>query len=297
MPTCPPNFNSINNNDSVSGYSCEECTQCPIGQFKNACTDSSDGGSCSPCTNNLSPREIYTQVNSCNTSTCSPGQIPKFDSAQNQNPTRCVDCSEGTYEVDGTCMDCPVNKYNLNKGQTSCLDCNTCSPGEKNYECGGANIGQCSPCTGTLTSNQIYKPFGELSNKHDTCLTNTCSPCSQPNSSQLECNTCSPGTYSENGSECISCQTNTYQDEAGQNSCKVCPTCSPGFENINCSGENSGTWNPCTNTLKKNEIFFKSMSTSQICSPNEYKVSHKIKICIEYHLSHQTDLMKIIVVY
>ena len=102
-------------------------------------------------------------------------QIPKFDSAQNQNPTRCVDCSEGTYEVDGTCIDCPVNKYNLNKGQTSCLDCNTCSPGEKNYECGGANIGQCSPCTKTLTSNQIYKPFGELSNKHDTCLTNTCS--------------------------------------------------------------------------------------------------------------------------
>ena len=95
----------------------------------NEC-DGVDCGGESVCVNGAAK---YT----CN---CAAGWVGGGDS------TVCDQCSEGTYESAGACVDCPAGKFNIEKGASAENDCTLCAPRTFNPSPGATTSTACQAC-------------------------------------------------------------------------------------------------------------------------------------------------------
>ncbi|GMI07724.1 hypothetical protein TrVE_jg5000 [Triparma verrucosa] len=112
----------------------------------------------------------------------------------------CTSCPQGKSTASSLkCEDCPAGKNAPNINGS----CEVCGSGKYNEEAGQSS---CKTCPGgTFISD----------NKQQAHLHN----------SAEDCTSCSTGTRSGSGaSECLTCGTNTYQNEPGQTTCKNCPS-------------------------------------------------------------------------
>ena len=112
------------------------------------------------------PCEVTQIGDGISCTTCAPGKAP------NDDQSTCDVCLSGQYSRYGTCTDCPA-------GRTSTADrtvCAVCPQGK----------------------------YRSLEPAMEACA--QCSPGTQPNSGQSECEPCyAPGTYSADGSSCERC--------------------------------------------------------------------------------------------
>ncbi|GAB1603456.1 hypothetical protein Ahia01_000626900, partial [Argonauta hians] len=209
---------STSSSGSILGSSCEaycesgyeklasnsqECVACQVGYYKNN-TD----GYFLPCQK------------------CPAGKITATNTSVSKSQCNVTFCSAGYFLENNVCIECPLNYYQNQSQQRSCIRCpanfktwnnassscvRDCPPGEQH-----TGTGDCVKCP--IAS---YRPANE----------SLCLKCpnnfltSDPGKTSVDdCNVppCSEGTF-YNGSICLKCRLDEYQDRKHQSSCKKCP--------------------------------------------------------------------------
>ena len=199
-----------------------QCVSCPSGTYKDAAVPT-----CHYC-----PTGFVSAGNRATCERCELGQVP-------QNNTNCEHCVSGKYQNSYlSCEDCPQGFSQSNNGA---LLCDACAAGKHQnqsgqHSCDACNSGQYQPTTSQ--SICFSCPNGYVSTAgFATCLVcplgfgsqnGACVGCvpgkgSLPESLLGTCVDCPAGQYSLN-KVCTPCSTNTYQDVAGNTSCKHCET-------------------------------------------------------------------------
>ncbi|XP_067942878.1 uncharacterized protein [Watersipora subatra] len=155
---------------------------------------------------------------------CADGYEPIDD-------TECVPCSPGTYFVNGTCAFCPLDTYQPNSTQSSCISCDPATP--ITYFEGSASSDDCKRVAGP---GEFYN---SLSRVVETCGIGYY----QPGENALECIACDVGLTTistgsnssdqcidicESGKEyenfvCVNCKIGFYRDAAADPVCQACP--------------------------------------------------------------------------
>ena len=226
---CSPGF--FENNDV-----CEECPAgrfqdlsaqtsckfCPIGTAQsalgsNSCQPCLEGEyqdqtgqiTCKTCPANSTSSQGSTNINDC---VCDPGYERVGD--------MCIACLVGEFEDNGTCMDCPINTYQDNPGENSCIPC----PANSTSQAGSDDIGDCVCADGYERINDTCEACGPGFFE----MNDSCEPCTEGKFQDLEgqtsCKDCPEGFFQDitGQSSCKPCAANTYQDIPGSIDCKPC---------------------------------------------------------------------------
>jgi len=181
-----------------------ECIPCQDGFYKSL----TDGSKCLPCRASCNPGfELNHQCLPDKNPECIPCQDGFYKSLADSS--KCLicndDCGEGSYishlcnpNENSKCSFCPINTANPNRYSVFISSCIPCKDGSTSV-IGSATCIQCP--LGTAT-------FGGL-----------------------ECNKCTPGTYTDNlGSiECKKCPAGTYSDNIASMDKNNCLDCNNGF--------------------------------------------------------------------
>ncbi|XP_031559215.1 multiple epidermal growth factor-like domains protein 6 [Actinia tenebrosa] len=151
----------------------------------------------------------------------------------------CVQCPSG-YFCEGNSsapMPCSAGTANINTGSQSSAACVACGSGFNST----AGATSCTPCpagynctTGqaSLCSAGWYSLYGEGVCKacppDKVCADPTqhpqqCASGSEPDVSQISCNSCPSGKYSLNGTSCQPCSSG-YYSSGGASKCTICPS-------------------------------------------------------------------------
>lgn len=175
-----------------------KCQNCPIGFYQ------SDHGKsyCSMCMVGLAINN--PQANKCKE--CQPGY---YGNEMGKGQPTEYETGTGTYIK---CKECPTGFFQALSKKTSCDECR---PGKYQNEMTQTTCKECQP--------------GEYTEQNKQKVCKDCKP-GYHNSlfSQPSCKACSPGRYQFLGkstaTECIKCShnSNTYQNERGQDYCKSC---------------------------------------------------------------------------
>ena len=222
--TCPTggqDASAVCNTCSVGNeWSGAACVACSTGQFKF------DTPSCIDCPS--------TQVSNAARDGCEDCSSPQQSLAG-----VCTDCPAGYKYATDQCLTCIGGKYQDQPGLTSCkectegrsqnqlsqTDCIDCPRGFFNV--GLSNL-ECETCpegkVSGLTSNSCTAC---PSDQGPSATLDFCAPCQAGKEvsllSPFVCNDCSVGKSNNVvGAVCDWCLANTYQDQAGQSSCKTC---------------------------------------------------------------------------
>jgi len=236
--------------NSQSGRS--DCRSCPAGKYQNQ----NGQNTCNSCAAGFYNSQI--QRTSC--LTCPKGYISK-----GSGYSSCQFCPEGEFQnVDGqsTCKKCPSGFHRHEKVSVDCAAC----PAGQSSEIGAENC--CSSGT--------YSLISRVSEGVATC--HVCAPgyyapsdtVFQPQSDLASVQTTSkhyPDTIDDSNDavpthfvECVQCESDTYQDESGQTSCKQCP--SGKFTNpYGVMGTEDSTW--ASNLCRSSTEF-------GVCEPGEF---------------------------
>ncbi|XP_013380053.1 sushi, von Willebrand factor type A, EGF and pentraxin domain-containing protein 1-like [Lingula anatina] len=223
--TCRPIFGNIRSVcNCVAGFTGRN-SFCPDGQEGN-------GTSCTACL-----RGYYKDNSKSPLSKFLPCELCPIDKITAGNgTTRETDCNIGNctagyyiHSSNNSCVPCPLNSYQPDKWQTSCILCPdnkttatmaTTALTECKYRCPLGQedqSGTCRPCA--------------IGSYKDTDGPESCTLCSNgrltrnqgsTNESQCDQVNCPPGTKNE-ANTCAVCSVGTYQDQSGQYACMSCP--------------------------------------------------------------------------
>jgi hypothetical protein len=227
-----------------AGTASTACTACPVGQYSSSAT----GFICTLCAAG-SYSNTSTGASSC--TLCGPGTTSSTSGSTSciQCPTgqvatrgsvTCTVCSAGTHSSasQGVCVNCTAGFYSGASAST----CVGCSPGSYATATGSSTCLLCSP--GQFSgSNATYCPQCPDGYVTPTGGSSACTPCSpgQFSPDNINCNSCSAGSYSNvSTSTCSECTPGTYA-AGGATSCI---NCSPGEI---AAGFDAGACSPCTN--------------------------------------------------
>jgi hypothetical protein len=225
------------------------CTTCPAGTHTNTagaltkCFDCPSGTFSNPGAHDCS---------FCNAGTYSLGKSPN-----------CTQCPAGSYTDSygrSGCAPCPATTYSNELGRSACI---SCSIGTTSY--GGAiNCTQCP--AGTYGDNNGGYAGGK-------CLLCPAGKTSIPGrSSDYQCTSCLPGTYSTNpgSATCSPCLVGQFSSTSASTTCTPCP---PGqFTVVNGSSS-------CTPCSPGQFSFFASSSSCSNCIPGYYTPSSGYASC------------------
>jgi len=232
----------------------DQCESCPMGTYSG----STGSSTCTPCA--AGTYQNGARQPSC--IECGPGTFNSMTGAKNSTAclkcpagtftagtgeSKCSPCDAGFYTEEpgaSACKECPIGSYSPG-GLSKCIDC---PRGTARNATSGRSVDDCAPCAPgehmPFSGQGICTvcPDGTYS---DASGASSCTPCpagyvgrGDVDLSRLSldaaCKQCGAGTYSATrgtvgsgaaGSEqfCTLCALGTYQDEAGQTSCKPCP--------------------------------------------------------------------------
>ncbi|XP_013405828.1 uncharacterized protein LOC106170487 [Lingula anatina] len=229
--------------DPIANQTCQDCpsdkdtrtaTATDSSQCEAFCPDGQEGNgtSCTAC-----PRGYYKENSKTPLSKFLPCVLCPIDKITAGNgTTRETDCNIGNctagyyiHSSNNSCVPCPLNSYQPDKWQTSCILCPdnkttatmaTTALTECKYRCPLGQedqSGTCRPCA--------------IGSYKDTDGPESCTPCSNgrltrnqgsTNESQCDQANCPPGTKNE-ANTCAVCSVGTYQDQSGQYACMSCP--------------------------------------------------------------------------
>lgn len=213
------------------------CKRCPEGhEVSETVKNGEQGMGCTKCSGKMydhdaakkivSCTDRVVELSRCTLSTCRPNEVEDdsgcliFFTACVQSEVVC-DCPAGYKKVSGDCvmdMDAPSSS-------TSCVEC---PPGHE------ANATSCSPCLpGTYTADSSKNckicPPGSVTDTLKNNSATTCTKCPAGKISQSSteaCTTCGHGTYAFNGTECLPCESNMYDNDG--NAATPCVLCEAG---------------------------------------------------------------------
>ncbi|XP_036362858.1 uncharacterized protein LOC115216258 [Octopus sinensis] len=209
---------SINSN-SCEGKTC--CSYCESGYEKVA----SNSQQCSPCgigSYKDNSKGIFSECTKCPT-----GKITEFKASTSESNCTISSCTPGFYLFNNTCLPCPINQYQNESQQPSCLPCPSgfITWGNGSSSC----VRNCSAGEQSTSPDSCVKcAIGTYRTANDP----VCIKCpsdflteGEGKTSAADCTIppCNEGTY-YNGSTCLNCTLDEYQDEKHQRTCKSCPT-------------------------------------------------------------------------
>lgn len=227
-------------------------------------------GSCTSCvdTDDIWVGKRYNQIDTgemqcfgnCRTK-CSIGDEYR-ETESGEWPEMCQSCQEGKYWTNYKCESCPAGKYSLVERKTSCTDCAV-------GKVSGAGANTCVDCIP-----------GKYENSHTSCLQCPAGTYNPDAGKGWPCQNCTDGKWSFAGvSQCFECEAGkysdlsitpksacedcipgTYQDQTGQNHCKVCSNLCEGFL-FNCKLSHPGTCKECSSA----QYSVKISDTPRLC--------------------------------
>ena len=201
------------------------CCRCEKGKFLNIDDVSSyniDGykhkqTSCTGCPSGF----VATSFGKPSCTKCPTGKTAKWDQKS------CENCAAGKYnDVKGSdCKSCPSGKYAPTPGSSGTSDCTSCIPGYINIKVSTSDGFECSVCDAGKYNDS---PSSSFSDQCQDCvtgryLTDAALDGSEHNAAS-KCLACPIGyTSLDTRARCEICGFSKYQDEEGENNCKVCP--------------------------------------------------------------------------
>ena len=210
----------------------KSCQLCPVG-FTGAPVDNDD----TSCTKCVAGRSTNGSV-SC--TLCPAGKHVDGDIW----PFYCSECLEGRFQPsmeEASCTACPHGRTSF----TGASVCRTCSTGRTNvpkvgsdandYTCNKCESGsvaqagdkECKSCDPGLYQSESGKGLCEPCEKGNFSESgaSSCTSCSHGEfspKSASSCSGCIIGQYGKAKGHCEKCPLNMYQDEEGQQNCKIC---------------------------------------------------------------------------
>lgn len=136
-------------------------------------------------------------------------------------------CPAGTYEADGSCLDCSPGTFSAAPGQRACDPC----PAGTFAAIAGASV--CQSCVAGTFSSAGASECSECAAGHyaDEAGASRCLPCSpgsfRATPGAASCSNCPEGSYADQPGalHCTPCPAGMYQSTAGGSRCE---SCSPG---------------------------------------------------------------------
>ncbi|KAL3877080.1 hypothetical protein ACJMK2_034835 [Sinanodonta woodiana] len=223
--TCPANSSTRqdgNNNITACETYCssgqekvgDSCNQCPIGYYKD--NNESLFGTCQRCPDGyVTPINNRTARALCTIRNCTAG------TRRNANDTACEDCPLNTYQPDlyqTSCLNCSANTGTRQIRSTNVSQCETfCASGFEKTSTG------CQPCPqGYYKDNSIG-----LFSVCTICPTDFITPgMNATSAAQCTIGNCTAGYYisPSNKSQCLPCDKGYYQPNKWNTSCIQCDT-------------------------------------------------------------------------
>lgn len=249
------------------------CQVCSPGTY-------SSGNQCDAC----APGRVNNGNRFC--TECSTFQIP------NDEQSDCVSCDPGFEKQGDVCVSCPIGKFGT---QSQCLDC---PKGQFSSE---VNTVLCQTCDSDMTTASTastmaidctscqqlgYGPTMVVIHAECTdCLPghvfspaeNNCIQC--PNgqhrsATQIECQPCTVGTFSDQGEPCQECPTGYFSVQPGQSQCELClaqcDECAAGYKRVN---------NECV-ACSPGSFSLLGQTQCQLCGLGQYQPSSGASNCI-----------------
>ena len=195
----------------------QSCLECPVGKVGQ------DGKSCQVCV-----RFDYQYQDESGKEVCK-----KCSGLPDSTSMSCPDCIAGTYQVQGSCRDCPIGRISKSRQQS----CRQCSSGQSQASPGATTCTQCP-------EGQYQAELGQGS----------CNLCSrgkfQLYPGRNVCEDCRRGLYQDQPgkTDCKQCTAGTQTANVGASLLKECDSCPPGQStgSTNRQGHSTGSTNRCT---------------------------------------------------
>lgn len=267
------------------------CTKCPKGSAKTETATN-----CSICeagtyTDTLGAPECLkapkrTYVSEANSSVyhfCKAGTyadeegLDKCKSCQTGKYSKrqadiCLPCQPGTHEVNNTCIDCAIGRY---QDKPEKITCEECESGKSNSRVGQRECPACPPGK--------YKSNGTI----NYCLGCAVGKYADKKEGNVECEQCEKGKYQilQGASSCKNCKLGRYQNATGQSKCRPCEA-GKFYGDANVPSEQC---HPCK---AGTENFQEEQQSCSSCKPGFYKAEDSISVCISCEAGKYQDLYK-----
>ena len=248
--SCVASYFLLNNVCEACSYDSQvDCSQCPLGMFKN------NEDRCMPC-----PIGSYGGGgNATECTQCGMGQTTEREGTTNftqcvcdlgYGGSTCTACPAGTFKPTlggANCTLCPADTYRRETGATqstqclSCMDnsfsergstnkiqcqCNAGFTGPNGEPCRSCKAGKYKAETGPAAcTNCARGTFNthNASRSEAACLSCPFFSNSSLGSTSIVNCSCNPGFTGPNGQNCSACQPGTFKNVSGHATCKSCP--------------------------------------------------------------------------
>eukprot|EP00741_Cyanophora_paradoxa_P013280 tig00000178_g12823.t1 len=207
LNTIAPSAGTVECAPCAAGYvasaDAQSCEPCPVGTWRDA-----NMTVCTPV-----PKRSAAMQGSSAYTVCTSGHVPDGTKAT------CVPCPAGLFQLEDSCLQCPLNSIVSTIGAAQCTPCAAGNVASSDQQ-------SCEPCPfGTYRAadmSQCTPVPARAAAKQGSAVYEVCGSGKVPSAIRSDCVECRAGSY-QLEDQCLPCPPNTITSDPGKDQCETCP--------------------------------------------------------------------------